>query len=63
MQNLVLFLDFIMFDQGISTDYNKVKTIKEWPEPKTLSKAFSFNGLVSLYRRFIKGFSIITIPI
>ena len=33
MQPCVLFLGFIVFEHGISTDPEKVKVIKEWPEP------------------------------
>ena len=63
MQNQVLFLGFIMFDQGISIDTDKVKAIRKWPEPKTLSKARNFHGLVSFYKQFIKGFNTIIAPI
>ena len=63
MQNQVLFLGFIMFDQGISTDTDKVKAIRKWPEPKTLSKARNFHGLVFFYKQFIKGFNTIIVPI
>jgi len=34
-----------MSAQGISTDPDKVRAIREWPEPKTLTKARSFHGL------------------
>ena len=47
LQPQVLFLEFIVSAQGISTDLDKVKAIKEWPEPKTITKARSFHGLAS----------------
>jgi len=30
--------------QGISADLDKVRAIREWHEPKTLTKAKSFHG-------------------
>ena len=63
MQNRELFLGFIVSNKGIFVDPDKVKVIREQPELKTLSKAHSFHGLVSFYRRFIKGFNTITGPI
>lgn len=48
-----------MSAEGINADLKKVKTIKDWLIPKTLTELHSFHSLTSFYRRFIRGFSII----
>lgn len=49
MQSPVLFLGFIVFAQGIAADPKKVRAIREWPEPKSISEVRSFNGLATFF--------------
>lgn len=52
-----------MSAKGVFAHPNKIKVIKEWPEPKIITQARSFHGLASFYRRFIRHFSSIMAPI
>ena len=47
MQPHVLFLGFIVSEHGILADPEKVRVIREWPEPQSITETRSFHGLAS----------------
>lgn len=57
------FLGHIVSRTGIHTDPEKLKVIKEFPEPKDLTQLRGFIALASYYRKFVKNFSSIVEPL
>ncbi|PKI50762.1 hypothetical protein CRG98_028904, partial [Punica granatum] len=48
---------------GVRMDPSKVASIMEWESPTKVTELRSFLGLANYYRRFIKGYSSITVPL
>lgn len=57
------FLGFTISKNGVTTNPIKVKTIENFPAPKTLRELRSFLGLASYYRRFIRDFAKLAKPL
>lgn len=57
------FLGFVVDQEGLRTDPEKVSAILNYPTPKSTTEVRRLIGLVSWYRRFIKDFASISAPI
>ena len=59
----IKYLGHIVSEEGASTDLNKVEAVLHWPVPKTVYDVRAFLGFVGYYRRFIKDFDKVALPL
>ena len=59
----VSFLGHIMSADGIRVDPAKIEVVVNWKPPRSVTEVRSFLGITGYYRRFVKGFSVIALPL
>ncbi|WMV30091.1 hypothetical protein MTR67_023476 [Solanum verrucosum] len=59
----VAFLGHVVSTEGVKVDPSKIQAVVEWRPSKSPTEVRSFLGLAGYYRKFVKGFSIITSPL
>ena len=59
----IKYLGHIVSEEGVSTDPKKVEAVLNWPVPETVYDVRAFLGFVGYYRRFIKDFSKVVLPL
>jgi hypothetical protein len=57
------FLGHIFSAVVLSTEPTKIQAIQEWPRPTSVKDVRSFLGMAGYYRKFVRGFSIISRPL
>ncbi|MCG8049377.1 MAG: RNase H-like domain-containing protein [Candidatus Thiodiazotropha endolucinida] len=59
----VTYLGHVVSEDGIKTDPEKIRALKDWPSPKGLKDVRKFLGFAGYYRRFVRGFASIVRPL
>ncbi len=57
------FLGFILSPEGIRMDPAKVEAVADWPIPENRRAVQRFLGFANFYRRFIRNFSQVALPL
>ena len=63
LQSSVEYLGHIVGNNSIKPDKNKVEAIQQWETPRNSKEVMAFMGLANFYRKFVKDFSKITVPL
>lgn len=62
-QRRISFCGYFVSEEGVQTDPYKIKAVQAWPTPSTLTDVRAFLGFANFYRRFIKGYAAIALPL
>ena len=63
LQERVRYLGHVVSREGVSTDPEKVKAIKEWQVPRCQTEVRTFLGFMGYYRRFCQDYATIAKPL
>ena len=63
MRKETQYLGFIINEQGVKLDMDKVEVIRAMHAPRTIRQVRGFIGAIGYYRRFITAFSRIATPL
>ena len=59
----MLYLGHIIGVDGVRVHEEKIRAIRDWPEPRNVTELRGFIGIFTYYRKFIKGFSQLAAPL
>ena len=62
-QEKIDYLGHMISGKGVAVDESKIKTIRDWPQPKSLKGLRGFLGLTGYYRKFVKHYGILAKPL
>ena len=59
----IIYLGHLITDEGVRPDPMKVKAVRDFPVPRTKKNILEFLGLAGYYRRFVKDFAEVSMPL
>jgi hypothetical protein len=59
----VEFLGHMVGEHGLRVMQDKIEAVRDWPVPTNLRELRAFLGLAGYYRRFVRGFSALALPL
>src|SRR5690349_1999864 len=62
-QKRVPYLGHYISEKGIEMDPKKISAVIKWPKITTITQLRGFLGLIGFYRKFIKDFANIALPL
>ena len=62
-RSTITFLGHVVSSDGLRADPEKVRKVREWPQPRTSKELSSFLGLASFFRRYVRHFAEVAAPL
>ena len=56
-------MEHIIGVDGVRVHKEKIRAIRDWPEPRNVTELRGFIGICTYYRKFVKGFSQLAAPL